>query len=252
MFLTGVSCNNVSKLNPESQERPDPMTRFIQQDKRAAQAQIADYKAIPEMIGYLSPQESGIKDSYENILKQNAFFAPAIPAEGPKRLQWEQGMTWQKADSIYTAFVNKNYGNRFINGFRDLGAYEILVRLGLLTDNSPLSDQKINYYLHELVKSKSMNTPLIEACMKRLEGSKYQEQLNQVAEQVIKNVDNSERFKKLQNFVQNPPPNNLKTGNPAFDSIRMADAKESVRRAQVTYAGLLSAKQKIEQYNSVK
>lgn len=192
LFLIGACETNTSQV-----ERSKDFTqanKLMQADNYARNHPDADYKAIPNS-GYILPVEmSTIKNQEENVNAQFAFFDQAIPMGGIKLLDWENGMTWQKADQIYRDFIAKNKESQYINPFRENGSYEILVRLSLLADTSAKGLRTIHYYLEQLINGQSINTTLIYYCINKLKGYYSENDLKDLAGKAVRNFEGSKRL----------------------------------------------------------
>lgn len=186
------------KPNPQRTAKSatfEHLQKLMQADQYARNHPRDDYKAIPNS-GYILPVEmSRIKDREKNASTQFTLFEQAIPMGGIKLLEWENGMTWQKADNIYKGFVAKNIDNQYIDPFRENGSYEILVRLNLLNDTSEKGLIAIHYYLQQLIIGKSLNTTLIYYCINKLRGHYPDSTLKDIAKTAVSNYETSKRRK---------------------------------------------------------
>ncbi|WP_343746209.1 hypothetical protein [Chitinophaga sp.] len=200
LYLTTVvavlSCNNNVK---DRTVPPKPESvNLVKKDKDDAEVQGArlGYKQLPPLIKYLTSAETGITDPVQNIKAQEDFLSEGLPV-GASLLEWKekQGNSWEKADKLYADFVNQHKDHKYISDFRQYGAYVILVKLNLLGDDSPEGLEKIYFYLNELVKGNSINTPLISYGLSKLKEKGFPEtKISDLANKVKDNLQSSSRF----------------------------------------------------------
>ncbi|QJB38603.1 hypothetical protein HF324_12305 [Chitinophaga oryzae] len=191
-----LSCNNHPE-NTTSQPADSGNVMMEDKDKDKAQEAAGTYRQLPELIAHLTETETGIADPIRNIQEQNDFCNQA---------SLMRSASWQKADERYRQFAQDQAGHKYINVFRQYGAYVILVNLNLLAESSPEALLKIWFYTDELVKSGAVNAPLISAGLSQLKehgfsAAKIRELADSAEKQLQANSKYAEVKKSVQQYV---------------------------------------------------
>lgn len=152
------------------------------------------YRQIPALTGHLSTEETGIADPVRSIDEQNDFCNQA---------SLMRDASWQKADERYRQFAQDQADHKYLNVFRQYGAYVIMVKLNLLAESSPEALLKIWFYTDELIKSGSFNAPLIAAGLHQLKEHGFSAtKVRELADSAEKQLQSNRKYAELKKSLQ--------------------------------------------------
>ncbi|MFN8355241.1 MAG: hypothetical protein U0Y10_12375 [Spirosomataceae bacterium] len=92
---------------------------------------------------------------------------------------------WKIVDQEYRQILRKYESHTYINMLRQVVAQNILLKKGLLDNDSKDATNAISFYTDELIKGGSTNTPLIYSCLARLKTSWKTQKIQEVSIEAV-------------------------------------------------------------------